>query len=1037
MPSFPATYLGSLRTLDPPPPKPSDHGQFFKVHLLCGQSISVSGSATENTLYGGRFKVDLYDGNQQLAIPQPWVNVTTYSTSYYQSSTFVNPNSAASDFYIRVYCDYYNIQDFTINIASNEVDNPRPVAPDATGGMSPNSEEYHFTPSLSDRNDVLTGRDTELWAKIYWPSDFSGGPYPLAVFLHGNHGTCGITGTSPRVDDENGYTYFGTCGVWRFFVSRTGGTARNDSAGWFGMKITTGPDPLVVKSLGRIFISGNTGTHTIKIVRASDNVQIGSASLSMANGVNDKMRYQDLSSPVTLAANTAYYIVSQEFVAGDQWYDSNATITGTGVATVSGPASSSDGASWTVGSTPGHSYGLVDFVYDFTTGRSVVQNHLGYEYLATQLASRGYVVASINANRGITGANDGEYVDDPKYIFARGRLVLKHLETLSKWNSGPTRLITVGTLGTSRKNATGWFGMQITVGPQPITIYSLGRMFLTGNNQTHNLEIVRAGDNVVITPPSLSISMAGGTNGTFKYVDLSTPVRLAANTSYYIASQETRNKDSWYDSNTTVSSTSLATVNGRVTSSNGTTWDTSGAVPGQVYVPLDFKYQVPSVNLTGKIDFANVGLMGHSRGGQGVRAVYNLYRDPNIDSRGTFIAWSTKVPGMNIKGIFEIAPTDTFVPTSPMGGGARYLNADGTAWNVLLPMCDGDVLNLEGVRGFDRLMAYTGNSLGIPADSPATQKSTYTVWGANHNSYNTEWQGKDPFTNPSGTGCVGVGNTALFPNPPIDSSGSPNQRTTALASLLAFFRGNVGTSASPTFNQNFNPRYTLPSVVSTVTRVDQGFTPSPNSTITKVGFDFTEPLPDNQGYVITDPAVAFDNGVTIPEHDYVTNPVPCYAGSNPPPCPSPSPSGQIQSVGIITWSSSSCNTYFQAEWSTTGDNVSGYQTLDFRISRKNDTLNDSNLTNFQIQLVGANGNPTGDSVSVNKYVQLTGPVGTDLLVPPSTQVSLFHSILQTVRIPLTDFASANLTQIRGVRFIFSDSATGAIYLANIRLSNQP
>ena len=86
VPSFPATYMGSLRTLDPPAPKPSDHGQFFKVHLLCGQSISVSGSATENTLYGGRFNVDLYGSNQQLVItPQPWVGVTVanYGTSYY------------------------------------------------------------------------------------------------------------------------------------------------------------------------------------------------------------------------------------------------------------------------------------------------------------------------------------------------------------------------------------------------------------------------------------------------------------------------------------------------------------------------------------------------------------------------------------------------------------------------------------------------------------------------------------------------------------------------------------------------------------------------------------------------------------------------------------------------------------------------------------------------------------------------------------------------------------------------------------------
>src|SRR5204863_3527690 len=154
--------------------------------------------------------------------------------------------------------------------------------------------------------------------------------------------------------------------------------------------------------------------------------------------------------------------------------------------------------------------------------------------------------------------------------------------------------------------------------------------------------------------------MTGGTNGTFKYVTLTTPVRLAANTSYYVVSQETKNKDSWYDSNTTVSSTPLANVNGRVTSSNGTSWDTSGAVPGNVYVPVDLRYQVLSVNLTGKIDFTNVGLMGHSRGGQGVLAAYNLYRTPSIDPRATpaDITWSSRIPGMNIKGIFEIAPTD-------------------------------------------------------------------------------------------------------------------------------------------------------------------------------------------------------------------------------------------------------------------------------------------------------------------------------------------------------------------------------------------
>src|SRR5438445_1848278 len=118
---------------------------------------------------------------------------------------------------------------------------------------------------------------------------------------------------------------------------------------------------------------------------------------------------------------------------------------------------------------------------------------------------------------------------------------------------------------------------------------------------------------------------------------------------------------------------------------------------------------------------------------------------------------------MNIKGIFEIGPTD-FPLQPPIGGsGVQYLNADGTAWNVLLPMCDGDVYNLQGVRVFDRMMAYTGDYSPVPNESPATQKSTYTVWGTNHNFYNTEWQQSDPYAI-----CRGTGNTQLFANPATD-----------------------------------------------------------------------------------------------------------------------------------------------------------------------------------------------------------------------------------------------------------------------------
>src|SRR5205085_4264412 len=65
----------------------------------------------------------------------------------------------------------------------------------------------------------------------------------------------------------------------------------------------------------------------------------------------------------------------------------------------------------------------------------VAPSNQGYAYLADRLASFGYIVISIDANRGITGINAPPgVVNDPFLIRARGRLVLSHLQLLSQCN---------------------------------------------------------------------------------------------------------------------------------------------------------------------------------------------------------------------------------------------------------------------------------------------------------------------------------------------------------------------------------------------------------------------------------------------------------------------------------------------------------------------------------------------------------------------------------------------------------------------------
>src|SRR5262245_34078380 len=165
----------------------------------------------------------------------------------------------------------------------------------------------------------------------------------------------------------------------------------------------------------------------------------------------------------------------------------------------------------------------INVQYTFTgtcpPGFVVVPSHAGYTYLADRLASWGYIVVSINANRGVNAAPGVE--GDGGLNLRRGRLVLKHLQRLSEWS-------------------------------------------------------------------------------------------------------------------------------------------TAGGAPASL-----------GFDVRGTLDFSHVGMLGHSRGGEGVRAAYNIYRDPGSP-------WPARIGPIGFEGIFEIGPVD--------GQTARILNADGTSWNVLLPM---------------------------------------------------------------------------------------------------------------------------------------------------------------------------------------------------------------------------------------------------------------------------------------------------------------------------------------------------------------
>jgi hypothetical protein len=67
---------------------------------------------------------------------------------------------------------------------------------------------------------------------------------------------------------------------------------------------------------------------------------------------------------------------------------------------------------------------------------------------------------------------------------------------------------------------------------------------------------------------------------------------LAANTAYYLSSQETRGADAWFDLNTTLTTTNVAACNNAEFYS-GTAWTIEGA-SGNSYVPVNFVYEMPA-----------------------------------------------------------------------------------------------------------------------------------------------------------------------------------------------------------------------------------------------------------------------------------------------------------------------------------------------------------------------------------------------------------------------------------------------------------
>ncbi|MBZ5676447.1 MAG: hypothetical protein LAP61_19595 [Acidobacteriia bacterium] len=413
-----------------------------------------------------------------------------------------------------------------------------------------------------------------------------------------------------------------------YVTSKTLNGPRNDYSGWVGMAIHVGANPLAVSAVGRIVAPGNSHTHTVKIVDGATGSDVpgGSALVVTPGGTSGSFAYTTLAYPITLNAGSTYYVLSQESSGADAWYDySNTTIHTTADATATSAVYGS-GASYSVIGAPGQTYGPVDFQYTVgaapppppppapvvtqdpvsatvTAGQtatfSVTATGTGLSYQWQSQAAGGSSFANI------AGATQASYTTPTTQVANSGtqfRCVVTNgggsvnsgaatLTVQPVVGGGSPGFVTSKTVNGPRNDYSGWVGMAIHVGANPLAVSAVGRIVAPGNSHTHTVKIVDGATGADVPGGSAAVVTAGGTSGSFAYTTLAYPITLNAGSVYYVLSQENAGVDAWYDfSNTTIHTTSDATATSAAYSS-GATYAVVGT-PGQTYGPVDFEYTV-------------------------------------------------------------------------------------------------------------------------------------------------------------------------------------------------------------------------------------------------------------------------------------------------------------------------------------------------------------------------------------------------------------------------------------------------------------
>ncbi len=399
--------------------------------------------------------------------------------------------------------------------------------------------------------------------------------------------------------------------------------------------------------------------------------------------------------------------------------------------------------------------------------------------------------------------------------------------------------------------------------------------------------------------------------------------------------------------------------------------------------------------LVNTMDFSQIGLMGHSRGGEGVVTAGTL-------NEALPHPW-------NIKSVFALAPIDFTRATLP-----------DVVTTTLLPYCDGDVSDQQGQH------FYADSRDNTFQDN--VQRSDIWVMGTDHDFYNTSWTppypgAADDWTNVNDPVC-GTSDTAL-------ASGKNTRLTAAQeyqvgsAYISGFFEATLG--GQTRFQGMFDGSGQLPSSVASYADV-RTVAQQPTATREDITtFKDTSPLVSTTG-AVTATVCASKYGRTVPEVlPYCTNPGSTLTNQQVPYWTPAAfaPNVPLNPMTHLTWTGTDGG--LSVAVPSSQRNVSHYDEMTVDMSPDESVATG---TDMKLSVTDSAGHTWSDLVS---HLNTWGVSR----MPGSTSTLLQKIVLQQVHVPTSALKQAGLDLNRVSKVTFTPAvgadgtATGGAYLSDL------